>query len=222
MRRHLWLLATLLAACSSPTIPGRDAGLVYEFRLTTQPPLVLRWPAGTRVRVYVNHGPVAVDNARLDTAFVLGAQAWNDLADFAEYHLERAADLDHADVVLSLSDEVLPVETSNCQPALTQAVTTFCLDETNPAVLRLRTFPRSDAAASQVKMLVLVLAIEAATPETLDRLVAHELGHVLGIGRHSPDARDLMYRTDPQVAQPSSRDAATMQVLYHVHSDIVP
>jgi predicted Zn-dependent protease len=56
----------------------------------------------------------------------------------------------------------------------------------------------------------------------VQRLVAHELGHVLGIGRHSEDPRDLMWRTDPSRSTPGPRDAATVLVLYHTVAGLVP
>jgi hypothetical protein len=48
---------------------------------------------------------------------------------------------------------------------------------------------------------------------------AHELGHSLGIFRHSPNPADLMY-FDPSVALPSDRDINTAEVLYHVPSTV--
>lgn len=216
------LLLVAAAACDPPTIPGRDASDVYDFTLPSQPPSVLRWPSGARVRVWVEPSPEAARTALLEGAFREGAAAWNALAVFAEYGLVRARDLREADVVLMWSDVLPPVDTRDCRPSITQAVTTFCVDDLAGAAPRLRPFPRSSGETGNVKMLVTVLASEAADPQAVHRLVAHELGHVLGIGRHSPERDDLMYRTDPLVARPSSRDAATVQLLYHVRPRIVP
>jgi predicted Zn-dependent protease len=47
----------------------------------------------------------------------------------------------------------------------------------------------------------------------------HELGHSLGIFRHSPTPTDLMYG-DPTVSQPSERDRNTAEVLYHLPSTV--
>lgn len=220
--RALILLVAVAAACDPPTIPGRDATDVYDFTLPSQPPAVLRWPSGARVRVWVEPAAVAARTALLEAAFRDGAAAWNELAVFAEYGLVRARDLREADVVLMWSDVLPPVDTRDCRPSITQAVTTFCVDNLGEAAPRLRPFPLSSSETGNVKMLVTVLASEAADPEAVHRLVAHELGHVLGIGRHSPERDDLMYRTDPVVARPSPRDAATVQLLYHVRPHVVP
>jgi hypothetical protein len=49
----------------------------------------------------------------------------------------------------------------------------------------------------------------------------HELGHALGLMRHSDDPFDLMY-AEPQVRMPSPRDQSTIQTLYHLPTDILP
>jgi len=221
--RRAWktaaLVGALMTACDAPTIPGRDPSDVYAFELPSLPPIIMRWPAGRTIRIHATPGRDETGTQRLREALDAAAAAWNSHAVFAEYRLERTADVAHADVVLAWSDVSLPVDTDDCRPALTQAVTTFCIDGLGTDSARVRPFPMRDGTPSGVRMIVLVLASEAAA---VDRLVAHELGHVLGIGRHSDDTRDLMWRTDPQVSRPSRRDAATVQVLYHTTPDITP
>jgi hypothetical protein len=51
-------------------------------------------------------------------------------------------------------------------------------------------------------------------------LIAHELGHVLGIGSHSPDATDLMFGL-PTVRRPSARDEATLRFVLAQQPDIL-
>ncbi|MGD8276954.1 MAG: M57 family metalloprotease [Gemmatimonadota bacterium] len=221
MRRRALLLAVLvLAACDPPTIPGRDAREVYDFTLTTVPPLVLHWPAGRTVRVWVEPGSSDAKTAILDAAFRHAADAWNDVAVFAEFRLARTADLADADVVLTWSDVLSPVDTRDCRPAGVLAVTTFCIDGLGGNAPALRPFPLAAGGESHVQMLVTVLATQAAAPDVVKRLVTHEFGHVLGIGRHSDDPDDLMWSGDPPGDRPGPRDAATVQLLYHVHADI--
>jgi len=74
---------------------------------------------------------------------------------------------------------------------------------------------------SSVRMVVSVQGSEATDPAGLKRVVLHELGHVLGIGRHSPNMDDVMEAHAP-VDRLSAADRATIQVLYHVEPDIVP
>lgn len=222
--RTRWLLPLLagVVACDPPTIPGRDATEVYDFTLETRPPLTLRWPSGTSVRVWVEPSSSPDRTALLEEAFRAGAQAWNEVATFAEFRLVRTRALSTADVVLMWSDVLPPIDTRDCRPAVTQAVTTFCIDDLSAPAPRLRPFPFADGELSPVRMLVTVLASEASSPVVVRRLVAHELGHVLGIGRHSGDRDDLMWRTDPAVDRPGPRDAATVQLLYHVRPAIIP
>jgi len=221
MRPRILLLALLaLAACDPPTIPGRDAWEVYDFTLTTVPPLVLRWPSGRTVRVWVEPGASDAATNVLEAAFRHAAGAWNDVAVFAEYRLARASSLASADVVLAWSDVLPPVDTRECRPAVVLAVTTFCIDGLGGDAPALRPFPLAAGGASGVRMLVTVLATQASDAEVVNRLVTHELGHVLGIGRHSEDPDDLMWRGDPPIDRPGPRDAATVQLLYHVRADI--
>ncbi|MFL5494402.1 MAG: hypothetical protein ACJ8DC_08475 [Gemmatimonadales bacterium] len=56
-------------------------------------------------------------------------------------------------------------------------------------------------------------------PECVALTSTHELGHSLGIFRHSPTPTDLMFG-DPTVSQPSERDRNTAEVLYHVPSTL--
>lgn len=216
----LVVLMLCSSACDSPMIPGRAIEDTYAFTLETTPPLVLRWPTGSTIRVLLAPSSNQARATLLESAFLQAAQAWNDVALFAEYRIVQTTDTANADVVLAWSDVIPPVDTENCRPAVTQAVTTFCIDGLMTDDPRLRVFPLQSGATSHVRMLVTVLAAEASNPATVRRLVAHELGHVLGIARHSGDARDLMFRTDPVIERPGPRDAATVQVLYHTLLDV--
>lgn len=208
--------------CDSPTIPGRNSADVYPFELLTQPPSVLHWPTGSTIRVYIAAGGDAPRAALLRESFTLGAASWNELAVFGEFALAETPDAAAADVVLAWSDATMPVETAACEPVLTRAVTTFCLDPSATSPKRLALFPLAQGGGGTVKIVVTVLAAEAIVPQTVHRLVAHELGHVLGLAQHSPNSSDLMWRTDPTATRPSVRDIATVQVLYHLKPDVVP
>lgn len=222
-RAALVALCTLLAACESPILAGRPTTDVYTFTLDTDPPKVLRWPTGSTVRLYVVASGDAERDTLLSGAVAAGAAAWNGAALFGEFALAIAQRVEDADVVVSWSDVVLPVETEQCRPQLQRAVTTFCITGFDTESPTLTPFPLrlpADPAAGDVRMLVTFLGAEALFPDRLTRLVAHELGHVLGIGRHSANAGDLMFSPDPARATPSPRDAATVQVLYHTRAEI--
>lgn len=214
MKKRLLLAGlVVLAGCESAVIPPEAGVAPYEYRLAVTPPLVLRWPAGSVIRVYVAGG-----DPTLGAALENGAAAWNRHALFGEYRLERTTDLGRADVVLRWSTEVGTVDYTGCFPSTPRAVTTFCAagDDLRDG---LWVFPRVDGGPSRVRMLVSVLATESASAGVL---VAHELGHVLGIMRHSDDAQDLMYGQTLQVSSPSRRDVATVRALYQAEPQIVP
>jgi predicted Zn-dependent protease len=210
-------LAVALAACEGPTMPPALLGDLYEFRLPTTPVQVLRWESGARVRIHVTPSTGARAGV-LEGALARALVVWNREALYGEYELVQVASLNDADVVVRWSDEVPPVDMSECPPDVSRAVTTFCLDESGD---HLEPFPHTGGTNS-VRMVVSVLGSEAARADRVERLVAHELGHVLGIARHSLDAGDLMYGGELTRATLSTRDAATIRVLYHTRPDITP
>ena len=64
---------------------------------------------------------------------------------------------------------------------------------------------------------------DPATAPCLARVSIHELGHALGLFRHSPDPLDIMASfPDTSVHVPSEGDATTILTLYHQHSDLRP
>ncbi len=212
--------AILFAACESPTLPPRSNSDVYEFRLNSDSLYVFHWPTGSQIRVFV-HGTNATKVDALAASLARGGQQWNSYALFGEYEIVRASSLADADVVLRWSDDLSPVDESECPPVFSNGVTTFCIDDLDARPLRLATFRAASAPTANVKMLVTILASQATIPGRIDRLVVHELGHVLGIGRHSPEASDLMF-AEPTRSTLSRRDVATVQVLYHTTPDILP
>jgi predicted Zn-dependent protease len=219
MKRVLALL-TVLVACDSPTVPPRTVQDVYDFRLPTTPPSVFRWPSGSRIRVFVDAGQQARATQMLE-AFELGAARWNAAARYREYELTGVDSITDADVVLRWSDELSTLDFTGCEPQISNGVTTLCLDETDET--RLRTFPfLAPRTGSTVKIVVTILASEASRPDRVERLVAHELGHVLGLARHSPDTNDLMFAGNPVRSTLSRRDSATVQVLYHTRATVTP
>ncbi|NJD09628.1 MAG: hypothetical protein FIB01_03995 [Gemmatimonadetes bacterium] len=218
-RRLAGALLVLLAACDSAALPPRPSADVYEFRLATTPPRVLHWPSGNTVRIYVAGGTVDGQAGALASALAQGPAAWNRSALFGEYRLAATAELAAADVLLRWSGEASPVDLSQCPPGGTRAVTTFCL---NSGRDRLQAFPLAAGGMSRVKMVVTILPSQLTIPGRVPVLVTHELGHVLGIARHSDEPRDLMYDGELSVTLPSRRDQATVQVMYQTAPEIVP
>jgi hypothetical protein len=220
MRKSILLGVVALAACDSPTVPERLLTEVYDYRLLAPDPLVMRWPIGTTVRVYVEPHPDPAHYAALITALENGIAVWNASALYKEVQLERAAELNQADAVLIYSTVLQPVDVSACSPGGGLAYTTFCIDPDDSS--RLLLFPIRNTGGGNVKFLVTVRTQATLDSESVKRLVAHELGHVLGIAQHSKRPTDLLYPGPITRSEPSPADRATLQVLYHSRADITP
>src|SRR5690606_12686629 len=117
-----WLVLVFagLSACEGPTVPPATSSEVYDFRLLSDSLKVLRWPSGSRVRVHAESGE-GERATLLENALARGAAAWNRHALYGEYELVRAASLREADVLLRWSDELAPVDLSECQPVVSIA-----------------------------------------------------------------------------------------------------
>lgn len=219
--RSLFALLLLVGACDSPTVPERLLTEVYDYRLLTPEPQVLRWPLGTTVKVYLHPDADAARTAALEAGLENGIQVWNAAALYREVRLERTSELEQADAVLIYSNTLQPVDVSNCSPGGGLAYTTFCLDPQDAS--RLAVFPlRNSTETGKVKFLVTIRSQVTLDAESVRRLVAHELGHVLGIAQHSQRPTDLLYGNTLTRAEPSPADRATLQVLYHTRADITP
>ena len=216
------LMAALCAACDSATIPQRDPIEVFDFRLPDGgDSLVVRWPLGSQIRVFVQPMGDAVLDEGLRAAFHRGADAWHDAALFGEFRLIEVDWVEEADAILTYSNVPLPVNVSDCLPAGGRGFTTFCLTDDRQ---HLEVFPLEDGATGEghVRYILSIRATEAASQTTLDALVAHEIGHLLGIGQHSPNPADLMWRDALLRTVPNARDRATIQLLYHTVPNITP
>ena len=220
IKQLVLLMLCAAAACDSPTVPERFLRDVYDFRLITPAPQVLRWPTGTTVRVFTVSDANATSDQYLQDAVPHGVEVWNTAALYGEVELEQVDDVASADVVVMYSLSTSPLDLSGCPPGGGNAYTTFCLTPDNE---HLREFPLSGGGTSSVKFVVTVRTTSATDATTVRRLVAHELGHVLGIAQHSPKQTDLMWGgVALQRDDASPADRATLQVLYHTKADITP
>jgi predicted Zn-dependent protease len=215
MKRAL-LCCLLLAACESATVPPQLN--VYDFRLITPTPKVMRWPTGSTVRVFVVADADATASGWLRAAVQHAVSIWNDGVLYNEVELTIADAIEQADVVVKYSASTAPVDASSCPPAGGLAFTTFCLNSTGEQLQHFAV----NGSASSVRFLVTVRSDVASGETIVRRLVTHELGHVLGIAQHSPNQSDLMYGNTVTRDDLSTVDRATLQVLYHTRPDITP
>ena len=220
-RALAWSAAVLLViACESATVPARDRTEAYDFRLPfTGDSLVLRWPNSSRIRVFLNPG-TDEQNGLLGSAFRLGSVAWEQASLYVDYRFAQVGSAEMADVIITWSGSTLPVETAQCPPGGGFAFTTFCV---NAERTRLVPFPlRNSSMPSSVRFLVTIRETVGNNPARVRSLIAHELGHVLGIAQHSPNPDDLMF-SDPLVREvPNTRDRVTVQILYQAQPNIIP
>lgn len=217
--RKLFCACLLLAACDSPTVPERFLRDVYDFRLITPVPQVLRWPVSSTVRVFVTNDADGTRMQWLENGLANAVSVWNAAALYNEVKLSEVRSLQDADVVVGYNTTPYPVDASGCVPGGGLAYTTFCRAPGNG---HLAPFPLRDGGGGRVKFLVTIRSTSAIDEVTVRRLLTHEIGHVLGIGQHSPKPTDLMYAGTLNRDDPSPADRATLQVLYHTVADITP
>lgn len=219
MKKILITALVFAAACDSPTVPERFLRDVYDFRLITPDPLVLRWPAGSTVKLFVVADADATRTGYLRAAVEHGMRVWNTAALYGEVQLAETTTLGDADVVVQYSQSESPVDLSACAPGGGLAYTTFCLTGDEDHLLP---FPLKAGGDSGVKFVLTVRTLSTTDEVTVRRLVSHELGHVLGIAQHSPKLTDLMYAGTLNRDEPSAADRHTLQLLYHTDADITP
>ncbi len=198
------LLAVL--ACGDATRPERPAP--YQFAIDCSNPavgctddapplLTFKWPRhALPVRIWVQPG------SDLSRKVAEGVRGWIDAGLYGELRAGFVSDSQRADILFLRSEPVAFVRqdeaTLDCQgrtPILVNADTTMILP------FRTTISPRLGARIEEVERCMRIV-------------VAHELGHSLGLFLHSDDPTDLMHGR-PRAEALSLRDRATFSTLYH-------
>ena len=173
---------------------------------------IYHWPLGTTVSIYVDpaESPAGTD---LADAVRQGAAAWSRSVYYREFAVRLAATPGDADVIVHHAAAPLLVGTGSCAypPVSAGGITFFC-----PAIAgdSVETLPLLAGGPGRVKMDVRVDRGRVADDAGFRSLVAHELGHVFGIGAHSDRVEDLMFGA-PRAAAPSAADQRTLRYLLH-------
>lgn len=206
-----WWVAALAvvagAGCSDASGPGPND--FYEWRLIVASPsgtgddsLTFHWPQNRLpVRIWVE------DAADLPGHVAAGLTAWRQGLTQSQFAGEVVSDSTTADVIVRAG---VGPGAQFARVRLHSALAPECSGATDLDVtpdhtqlrlpVRIYVDPRTDPSAPGLE-------------ECLALTTTHELGHALGIWRHSESSSDLMF-ADPTVPGPSERDLQTAQLVY--------
>lgn len=200
-----------LSGCDSPTVV-RPASAFDPTELTGG--LLYRWSTGARVRVFVE--PASGPPLSVAAAVLRATQAWNALPQSREFTLEVATTRDAADIIVYERSQAQPVLSGSCAFAPSGAIgyTYFCAAGARAERLRVL-----GSLSATVSVVIRVDMAATASQTALDALVAHEIGHAIGIGGHSPQAADVM-SPRPVTPIPTDRDARTLRNLLGRAADV--
>jgi predicted Zn-dependent protease len=194
------------AACFEPNAQA------YSFTLNGDSALVFHWPASYMpVRVYAEPAGELPANVAKAMALWTGAFRCDELS------LTATTDSARADIIIRNPPTIPAVRLPNARLMFSDSVgactgvTQLALDSAGTALagpLRsyVSPFPGNDSAA---------------VASCYHFVVAHELGHALGLLAESPDTGDLMYTTPDRLAL-TEADRYTIQLLYHTTATIGP
>ena len=221
--RGLVVAAALAAAgCDAPTVPEGTPSYDPRFRSATGALLLYHWPLGKTIDIYVDPrgAPRGLD---LAAAVRPAGAMWRSHVFYREFDVRLVGDPAAADVLFRF-DTAPSLVLFECPSTLALAgpagVTAACPDESRGVFLP---FLFLDGTSSRAKFEVAINGDpqRMSTMGFLQAIVGHEMGHVLGIGSHSPNPLDLM-ASSPQVGSPGSGDAHTLRYLLHRPADLKP
>lgn len=213
MSRRVLLPAVLaLAACKDPAIPDRS--FAYSFADTiiigTDTTIDLfRWPEH-RLPVRFWADP------RSNMSFLVSraVRVWEAQFLYNEFRGELVSDSNRADVIVLWADSVPPdVQPDTTPPNSCAGNTILEFDTTGTAL------------SGPIHVYLTVLGVSATTARVqgcMRRLAIHEIGHALGLLRHSPYPDDIMTGSPDVTNVPSPFDRRSIETLYHMTPTIRP
>jgi len=214
-RRHAARLAVtaalLTGACDNPTVVRPD--FAYDPTQLTGG-LLYRWTTGAKVRLFVE--PMPASGFDLGMSVQRAVNSWNAVPQRREFTLELVSNRNTAEVIVYDRSVPQPVVTGSCAftPSGAAGYTYFC-----PLNGRAERLLPIGATVPTAALVIRVDMTRTATQSALDALVAHEMGHAVGIGGHSPQPTDVMH-TSPTVGTPTERDRNTLRNLLGRAADI--
>ncbi len=207
------LIACALVACDTPT--ATRPTFAYD-PTTLSNGMLYRWANGQQLHVWAD----LADSTRavnLGQSVRTAIARWNDLPAFAEFELVIVSNPADAQIIIYDRARPMPVRAGSCafEPRAAVGYTYFCATGGNAERLAL-----ASGAPSRASVVIRVDDTLVAGQSRYDAIVAHELGHALGIGAHSSVAGDLMFGL-PTTSFPTGRDAQTLQYVLGAPADII-
>lgn len=186
---------------------------------------IYHWAPGRDIAIYVDASNPPAD-ADLPAAVQAAITEWEAVGRLGEIRMHAVGDIHDADVIVHFNTTprraVAPADPENPEtnvcaepPDVGSGSTWICvLDD-----LRAITLELTDGSGGHVKMDVSVSRAAVPDQAAFRSVVMHELGHVLGIGAHSPDAADLMF-VRPRAPTPTDADARTLRFVLSQRADV--
>jgi len=212
IRRLLLTSALAAAACKDPAIPDRS--FVYSFADTIIIGVdttvdLFRWPEHRLpVRFWAD--------SRSNMTFLVerAIRVWEGQFLYNEFRGELVSDSNRADVIVTWADSVPPdVPPDTTPPNSCGGNTVLDFDTTGTAL------------SGPIHVYLSVLGVSATTARVqgcMRRLAIHEIGHALGLLRHSPYPEDIMSGSPDATNLPSPFDRRSIETLYHMTPTIGP
>jgi predicted Zn-dependent protease len=213
------LALMIVAGCDAPIVAAEGPGYDPTLPLDGQN-AIYHWPLGHTISVYA-HTAGAPAGFDLPGAVLRANEAWASVLRYREFDVRLVSSPDQADVVFHFDTDSV-VSVTSCAPPATGAagITSAC---PNASGTMLDAIPLIGGGTSRVKFDVQISASPTRIPNAVvfQRIVTHEFGHVIGIGRHSSSMADLMFG-GPTVDQPSAADAQTLRYVLHQPATLRP
>jgi hypothetical protein len=213
-------LCALVASCETPSIPVAAAGYDPESLV----PFIYHWSGGHDIAIYVDTTD-ATPGADLPGTVQNAIAAWEPVGRLGEVRLHTVTDMHDADVIvhfmyvrrlIASPDDPENPGAPLCSPQdAGSGFTWLCVTSDLHAV----GFLFTDGSDGHVKMDVAVSRTAVPDQAAFQSVVMHEMGHVLGIGAHSPNIDDLMF-VRPRASGPTDADAQTLRFILSQRADV--